>query len=59
MVRGIEDVVVTQDLTLVTKDSTEGILEEKVHPSRSIPIIEKIWVDVNDDGPGVYLIWGN
>ena len=45
-----------EKLTLVTFDSTEGILEEKIDPSRDIPIIEKIWVDVNDDGPGVYLI---
>jgi len=56
VVRGIEDIVALPTLSLITKDSTEGILEEKIHPDRNIPIIEKIWVDVNDDGPGVYLI---
>ena len=57
VVRGIEKMgAPVEKLTLVTFDSTEGILEEKIDPSRDIPIIEKIWGDVNDDGPGVYLI---
>ena len=43
-------------LTLLSYDSTEGILEEKIHPSRDIPIIEKVWTELTEDGPGVYLI---